>query len=137
VVTAEREWGEAVETVIGPHAVDVVYDGVGRDTFARGLDVLRPRGLMVAFGNASGPVDPVNPLTLSTKGSLFLTRPALAHYIATADELRSRATALFALVAEGALTVHIGTRLPMDAAAEAHRLLETRRTSGKVLLQPI
>lgn len=134
IVTSEQEWASAVESVAGPHAVDVVYDGVGRDTFARGLDVLRPRGYMVSFGNASGPVDPVAPLTLSQKGSLFLTRPTLAHYVATVEELRARAAAVFDLVASGALDVHVGTRLPLRDAAEAHRLLESRRTSGKVLL---
>lgn len=136
IVTSEQEWGAAVEAVAGPHAVDVVYDGVGRDTFARGLDVLRRRGYLVSFGNASGPVDPVAPLTLAQKGSLFLTRPMLAHYVATPEELRGRAAAVFELVAGGALDVHIGTRLPMPSAAEAHRLLESRATSGKVVLTP-
>lgn len=134
IVTSEQEWAAAVESVAGPHTVDVVYDGVGRDTFARGLDVLRPRGYMVSFGNASGPVDPVAPLTLSQKGSLFLTRPTLAHYVATVEELRARAAAVFDLVTSGALDVRVGTRLPLRDAAEAHRLLEGRRTSGKVLL---
>src|SRR5436305_296286 len=76
-----EDFGAAIEAVAGPKALDVVYDGVGRATFERGLDLLRPRGLMVTFGNASGPVDPVSPLTLMSKGSLFLTRPTLAHYV--------------------------------------------------------
>jgi len=134
IVTSEQEWGAAVEAVAGPNAVDVVYDGVGRDTFARDLDVLRRRGYLVSFGNASGPVDPIAPLTLSQHGSLFLTRPALAHYVATVDELRARAAAVLDLVANGTLQVHLGARLPIRNAAEAHRLLESRRTSGKVLL---
>ena len=133
-MTSEQEWGAAVEAVAGPNAVDVVYDGVGRDTFARDLDVLRRRGYLVSFGNASGPVDPIAPLTLSQHGSLFLTRPALAHYVATVDELRARAAAVLDLVANGTLQVHLGARLPIRNAAEAHRLLESRRTSGKVLL---
>jgi len=136
IVTAEEDFVSAIEAAAGPHAVDVVYDGVGRDTFAGGLDVLRRRGLMVSFGNASGPVDPVSPLVLSTKGSLFLTRPTIGDYIATTDELRGRAAAVFELVAEGALHLHIGTRLPLARAGDAHRLLEGRRTSGKVILTP-
>jgi NADPH2:quinone reductase len=134
IVTSETEWGAAVEALVGPNAVDVVYDGVGRDTFARGLDVLRRRGYLVSFGNASGPVDAIMPLTLAQKGSLFLTRPTLAHYVATAEELRARAAAVFDLVASGALEVHVGTRLPIRDAAEGHRLLESRQTSGKVVL---
>jgi NADPH2:quinone reductase len=136
IVTADQDFAAEIEAIAGPHAVDVVYDGVGRDTFDRGLDVLRPRGMMVTFGNASGPVDPVSPLVLMNKGSLFLTRPTLGHYVATTAELCERAAAVFDLVVGGDLSVHIGTRLPLDQAAEAHRLLEVRRTSGKVLLLP-
>jgi NADPH2:quinone reductase len=131
-----RNFVAEVEQVAGRNALDVVYDGVGRDTFLPGLDLLRPRGLMVSFGNASGPPDPVSPLLLSAKGSLFLTRPTIGHYIATTDELRARADALLGLVADGALDVRIGERLPLRAAAAAHELLEGRATSGKVLLIP-
>jgi NADPH2:quinone reductase len=126
----------AVERIAGPHPLDVVYDGVGRDTFTRGLDLLRPRGLMVSFGNASGPPEPLSPLLLSQKGSLFLTRPTLWDHIATTDELRGRADELLGLVAAGALDVRIGARLPLAQAREAHELLEGRRTTGKVLLLP-
>lgn len=136
VVTADEDFVAAIEAVAGPRAIDVVYDGVGRDTFARGLDVLRRRGMMVTFGNASGPVDPVSPLALSTAGSLFLTRPTLGDYVATTAELRERAGALLGLVADGALDVRVGTRLPLAEAADAHRRLEARQTSGKVLLIP-
>jgi NADPH2:quinone reductase len=136
IVTADEDFVAAVEAVAGPHAIDVVYDGVGQATFAGGLDVLRLRGLMVSFGNASGPVEPISPLQLGGKGSLFLTRPRLADYVATTPELRERAAAVFALVADQTLDVRIGTRLPMAQAAEAHHLLEARRTSGKVLLVP-
>lgn len=126
----------AVERLAGPHAVDVVYDGVGAATFDAGLDVLRPRGMMVSFGNASGPVPPVAPLTLSQKGSLYLTRPMLGHYVATTQELRRRGEAVLAWVAAGTLDVRIGLQLEMKHAARAHTLLEGRQTTGKVLLQP-
>jgi NADPH2:quinone reductase len=131
-----EDFGEAVEAVAGPRALHVVYDGVGPATFARGLDLLRPRGTMVTFGNASGPVEPVAPLTLMQKGSLFLTRPTLRDYVATTEELRARAAHLFALIAAGGLDVRIGARLPLADAAEAHRLLESRTTTGKLLLIP-
>ncbi len=137
VVDYRREdFGEAVERIAGPKALDVVYDGVGKETFLRGLDVLRPRGLMVTFGNASGPPDPVPPLLLSQKGSLFLTRPTLGHYVATTQELRARAEAVLGLVASGDLDVRVGARLPLAQARAAHELLEGRRTTGKVLLVP-
>jgi NADPH2:quinone reductase len=131
-----EDFGAAVERIAGPHALDVVYDGVGKDTFSRGLDMLRPRGLMVTFGNASGPPDPVSPLVLSQKGSLFLTRPTLVHHIATTEELRSRAEDVLGRVAAGDLAVRVGTRLPLAQARSAHELLEGRRTTGKVLLVP-
>lgn len=136
IVTSEQDFGAAIEAIAGPRAVDVVYDGVGRDTFARGLDVLRRRGMMVTFGNASGPVEPVSPLMLLTAGSLFLTRPTLADYIASTKDLRARAGAVLGLVADGSLDVRIGTCLPLAEAAEAHRRLEARETSGKVVLEP-
>jgi NADPH2:quinone reductase len=134
IITADEDFGTAVESLAGPRAMDVVYDGVGRDTFSRGLDVLRPRGMMVTFGNASGAVEPMSPLLLSTSGSLFLTRPTLGDYTATASELRDRAGAVLGLVADGSLDIRVGARLPLDDAAEAHRLLASRQTTGKVLL---
>ncbi|MDQ1287974.1 MAG: quinone oxidoreductase [Actinomycetota bacterium] len=136
IVTADEDFTTAVEAIAGKRPLDVVYDGVGRATFAGGLAVLRPRGMMVTFGNASGPVDPVNLFDLTAAGSLFLTRPSVSHYIATTPELRERAEAVLGLVADGALDVRIGTRLPLDQAAEAHRRLESRETSGKVILIP-
>ena len=126
----------AVEAVVGPKALHVVYDGVGKATFMAGLDLLRPRGMMVTFGNASGPVDPISPLLLSQKGSLFLTRPTLAHYTVTTEELRYRVGAMFGLMASGALDVRIGLRVPLAEAPRAHQLLESRQTTGKVLLEP-
>jgi NADPH2:quinone reductase len=116
--------------------VHAVYDGVGKDTFEKGLNVLRPRGFMVLFGGASGPVPPLDPLVLSTKGSLFLTRPTLAHYIATTEELKARAEAVFRMIAEGKLKLRIEHTYRLDEAARAHRELEGRRTSGKLMLIP-
>lgn len=116
--------------------VDVVYDGVGRSTFEGSLDSLRPRGLLVSFGNASGAVPEFKPLLLSQKGSLFFTRPTLGHYTATKAELRQRAGELFSWIARGELRVRIGARFPLAQAAEAHRALESRATTGKVVLIP-
>lgn len=130
------DFGEAVEEIAGPNALDVVYDGVGAATFMTGLDLLRPRGLMVSFGNASGAVPEIAPLLLSEKGSLFLTRPTMAHYLRTRGELLSRCHDLFELIGAGKLEVRIGSEYPLADAAEAHRALEERRTTGKVLLRP-
>lgn len=128
------DFATAIEALSGPKPLDIVFDGVGRATFERGLDVLRPRGIMVSFGNASGPVEPIAPLRLSRGGSLYLTRPTLDHYIATPSELRRRARDVFEAVAGGALEVRIGARFPLREATEAHRLLESRGSTGKVLL---
>ncbi|HEX2807498.1 MAG TPA: quinone oxidoreductase [Kineosporiaceae bacterium] len=136
IITGNEDFVAAIERIAGPRAVDVVYDGVGKQTFAGGLDVLRRRGTMVTFGNASGPPDPISPLTLMAKGSLYLTRPTLADYVAGAEELRRRALDVLALVAEGRLDVRIGARFPVAEAAAAHRLLEGRGTTGKVVLVP-
>jgi NADPH2:quinone reductase len=116
--------------------VNVVYDSVGKTTFLPGFDVLARRGMMALFGQSSGPVDPVDPQLLNQKGSLFLTRPTLAHYVVTRDELHARATDLFTWIAAGELSVRIGAEFPLRQAAEAHRALEGRRTTGKVLLIP-
>lgn len=136
ILYRDVDFGDAVEEIAGPNALDVVYDGVGKTVFDRSLELLRMRGMMVQFGNASGPVDPVSPLRLSRGGSLFLTRPTLFHYIATRPELTRRATDLFGWIESGALDVRIGATFPMAEAAEAHRALEGRRTTGKVLLVP-
>ncbi len=130
------DFGDAVEDIAGPRPLDVIYDGVGADTFDRGLEVLRPRGMMVTFGNASGPVEPVLPLRLMRGGSLVLTRPTLTDYIATRDELERRTSELFMWVAEGRLVVDIGHRVPLADARKAHELLEGRGTTGKLLLIP-
>lgn len=135
IVYTREDFGKEVRRITEGRGVDVVYDSVGRSTFLPGLDLLRPRGLMVLFGQSSGPVDPVDPQVLAQKGSLFLTRPTLAYHTATPDELRGRAGDLFAWVESGQLTVRIGAEYPLEAAAEAHRALEGRRTTGKVLLR--
>jgi NADPH:quinone reductase len=129
-----RDFASAVEAVAGPHSLAVVYDGVGASTFDAGLGLLRPMGVMVAFGNAGGPVPPVDPLRLSRGGSLYLTRPTLGTYIADTATLRRRAAELFAAVADGSLDVLVGARYPLDEAGTAHAALEGRRTVGKVLL---
>jgi NADPH2:quinone reductase len=133
---SETDFVEAVEEICGPNTIDVVYDGVGASTFESSLDLLRPRGLMVSFGNASGPAPKISPLVLSQKGSLFLTRPTMAHYISTREELLGRCRDLFDWIRSGVLEVRIGSEYPLADAAEAHRALEGRRTTGKVLLRP-
>jgi NADPH:quinone reductase len=114
----------------------VVYDGVGRATFDDGLAALRPRGMMVLYGAASGPVPPVDPQRLNSGGSLFLTRPTLWHYTADADELRWRASEVFDWIAKDELDVRIGGTYPLADAARAQEDLASRRTTGKLLLLP-
>jgi len=116
--------------------VDVVYDGIGRATFDNSLACLRPRGLLALFGQASGPVPPFDLQRLNAGGSLVVTRPSLAHFVATREELRMRADAVLHAVATGQLQVRIGARFPLADAAGAHRALESRATTGKVLLLP-
>ena len=130
----EEDFAEALAA--RGEVVDVVYDGVGRATFERGLACLRPRGTMVLFGQASGAVEPVDPQRLSQGGSLFLTRPTLAHYVRTPEELRWRAGEVFDAITGGELEVRIDRTWPLEEAAEAHRYLEARRTRGKLLLEP-
>jgi NADPH2:quinone reductase len=116
--------------------VDVVYDSVGKTTFDKSLRSLRPRGMLVLFGQSSGAVSPIDPQTLAAKGSLFLTRPTLGHYTATREELLSRANDLFAWVKSGELKVRIDRTFPLAEAAAAHSALESRETTGKLLLIP-
>ncbi|MFI6792549.1 quinone oxidoreductase family protein [Nonomuraea sp. NPDC050383] len=116
--------------------MDVVYDGVGAATFDGGLKALRPRGLMALYGAASGPVPPVDPQTLNKNGSLFLTRPTLADYIADREELLQRASDLFGWIREGRLRINVSARYPLAEAARAHEDLTSRRTTGKLLLIP-
>jgi NADPH2:quinone reductase len=135
IVYTREDFVAETKRLTDGRGVQVVYDSVGRATFLPGLDVLAPRGMMVLFGQSSGPVDPIDPQLLARKGSLFLTRPILAWYTATPEELRQRADDIFALVGAGQLTVRIGAEFPLEQAAEAHRALEGRRTTGKVLLR--
>jgi NADPH:quinone reductase len=116
--------------------VDVVYDSVGKDTFFPSLDCLRPLGMMVSFGNASGPVPPIAPLELSKRGSLYLTRPTLAHYVPTREALERAARELFGVVRRGVVKLHVGQRYPLSEAARAHTDLEARRTTGATVLIP-
>lgn len=116
--------------------LDVIYDSVGRTTFEKGLDILRPRGFMVLFGQSSGAVPPLDPQVLNAKGSLFLTRPSLGHYTQTREELLERAGDLFHWIAQGKLDVRVDRVLPLSQAAAAHTALESRATTGKVLLEP-
>ncbi|WP_437941918.1 quinone oxidoreductase family protein [Sorangium sp. So ce341] len=120
----------------GGAGVDVVYDGVGRDTFEKSLGALRPRGMLVLFGQSSGPVPAFDPQILSQKGSLFLTRPTLGHHTATREELLQRAEDVLGAIARGELTISVGATYPLAEAAEAHRALAGRATTGKVLLVP-
>ncbi|MER5421540.1 quinone oxidoreductase family protein [Streptosporangium roseum] len=128
-------FSEAVRELTGS-GVHVVYDGVGAATFDGSIASLRPRGMMALYGQASGPVAPVDPQVLNQHGSLFLTRPTLVHYVATRDELTWRASDLFNWIASGQLKVHISHRYPLAEAARAHEDLEARRTTGKLLLIP-
>jgi NADPH2:quinone reductase len=135
VVYTRDDWAAEVRRLTGGRGVRVVYDSVGAATFAAGLGVLAPRGLMALFGQSSGPVPPVDPQLLNRSGSLFLTRPTLAHHVATREELLWRAGELFAWVAAGALDVRVGAEFALADAGEALRALEGRRTTGKVLLR--
>jgi NADPH2:quinone reductase len=125
-----------VKQITGGAGVQVVYDSVGRTTFMKGLDCLARRGMMVLLGQSSGPVEPFDLSLLSRKGSLFVTRPSLVHHIASRAELLERASEVLDGVADSTLTVRIGREMPLSEAEAAHRELEGRRTTGKVLLIP-
>jgi len=134
IVYTAADFESEVKRLTGGKGVDVVYDSVGRTTFAKGLNCLRPRGMMVLWGQASGAVEPIDPQMLNQKGSLYLTRPSLGAYIATRDELMARAGDLLRWHAAGELDVRIDRTWPLEQAAEAHRYMEGRQTVGKVLL---
>ena len=125
---------ERVKALTDGAGVPVVYDSVGKDTFIASLDCLQPRGLMVSYGNASGPVDPFSPGLLAVRGSLFLTRPTLATYIGTRDELDAAAADLFGVVESGAVKIAVSQTFPLEDAADAHRALESRQTTGSTVL---
>jgi NADPH2:quinone reductase len=134
IVYTKQDFVAEVNRITAGEKLPVVYDSVGRDTFMKSLDCLKLRGLMVSFGNASGPVEPISPLLLSQKGSLYLTRPTLFHYIATRGQLEKSAGELFAMVESGKVKVEVKQRFPLKDAAEAHRQLEARKTTGSTIL---
>ena len=134
IVYTKQDFVAEVNKITAREKLPVVYDSVGRDTFMKSLDCLKLRGLMVSFGNASGPVDPISPLLLSQKGSLYLTRPTLFHYVATRAELERSAGELFDMVLSGEVKIEVKQRIPLKDAAEAHRQLEARKTTGSTVL---
>ena len=134
IVYTRQDFVAEVDRITGGEKLPVVYDGVGRETFMKSLDCIRPRGLMVSFGNASGPVDPFPIAILAQKGSLFLTRPAMYEYTATSTELQRSAADLFEAVTSGKVKIEVKQRFPLKDAAEAHRAIEARKTSGSTVL---
>ncbi|HET6935102.1 MAG TPA: quinone oxidoreductase [Candidatus Angelobacter sp.] len=136
IVYTRQDFEAETKRLTDNKGVHVVYDGVGKSTFDQDLNVLRPRGYLVLFGGASGAVPPFDPIKLSQKGSLFLTRPSLVHYVATREELEQRATDVFNMIASGKLKLRIGHTYKLEQVQQAHRDLEGRKTTGKVLLIP-
>jgi NADPH2:quinone reductase len=136
ILYTREDFLEAVKRLTGSAGVDVVYDSVGKTTFEKSLDCLKPLGMIVFFGNSSGPGPPIDPLVLSRKGSLFLTRPNLLHYIADRASLEARAGDVLGAAAAGRLAVRIDRTFPLSEAAAAHRALQGRETAGKLLLVP-
>ena len=134
ILYTRQDFAEEVEKLTSGQKLPVVYDSVGKSTFLKSLDCLHARGLMVSFGNASGPVELISPLLLSQKGSLFLTRPTLFHYIATRQELERSAAELFEIVRSGQVKIEVKQCFPMREAADAHRALEARETTGSTIL---
>ena len=132
----EQDFEAEVKRLTDGQGVHVAYDSVGKTTWEKSMNCLRPRGYLVLFGNASGPVPPVDPLLLSRLGSIFLTRPTLVDYTATREELQRRANDVLGWIQTGKLRLRIDRTLPLSDASEAHRLLEGRQTTGKVLLIP-
>jgi NADPH2:quinone reductase len=134
IVYSEQDFVAEVNRITNGEKLPVVYDSVGRDTFMRSLDCLKVRGLMVSFGNASGPVEPFSPLVLSQKGSLYLTRPTLVHYVTSREQLENSAKELFEVVAKGKVKIEVQQRFALKDAAEAHRALQARETTGSTIL---
>ena len=132
----QQDFEAETKRITDGKGVHVVYDGVGKSTFDKDLNVMRPRGYVVLFGGASGPVPPFDPIKLSQKGSLFLTRPTLLHYTSTREELEWRATDVFKMIIEGKLKLRIEHIYKLEEAQQAHRDLEARKTTGKLLLIP-
>ena len=136
IVYTREDFVARVREITDGAGVPVVYDSVGKDTFLKSLDCLRPRGLMASFGQSSGAVESFNPGLLAAKGSLYLSRPSLMVYTASRGELEESAAALFAIVASGKVKIEIHNRYPLSEAAQAHRDLEARKTTGSTVLQP-
>jgi NADPH2:quinone reductase len=136
IVYTRENFVERVKEITGGKGVPVVYDSVGKDTYPASLDCLRPRGMFVTFGNSSGPIGEMNPLILSLKGSLFMTRPTLGHYTGTRSELEETANDLFDVVKKGHVKLEINQTYPLKDAAQAHRDLETRKTTGQTVMLP-
>ena len=136
ILYTQSDFEAETKRLTGGKGVDVVYDSVGKTTFEKGLNVLRPRGVMVLFGGSSGAVPPFDLIALSQKGSLYVTRPTLTHYIATREELMARSGAVLGMMAAGKLKLRIEHKYPLAEAQRAHRDLEGRKTTGKLLLIP-
>ncbi len=136
ILYTQQDFEAETKRLTGGKGVHVVYDSVGKTTFEKGLNILRPRGMMALFGGSSGAVPPFDPIALSQKGSLYLTRPSLMNYIATREELVDRSAAVFGMIAAGKLKLRIGHTYPLAEAQRAHRDLEGRQTTGKLLLIP-
>jgi NADPH:quinone reductase len=136
ILYMQDDFEAETKRLTGGKGIDVVYDSVGKTTFEKGLNLLRPRGIMVLYGGSSGAVAPIDPLLLTQKGSLFLTRPSLGHYVITTQELRERADAVFGMIRDGKLKLRIEHTYPLADAQQAHRELEGRKTTGKLLLLP-
>lgn len=136
ILYTQTDFEAETQRLTGGHGVNVVYESVGKTTFDKSLNLLRPRGYLVLFGQASGPVPPLDPSILNTKGSLFLTRPSLTHYVASRQEMLQRAGDLFEWLKNGELSLRIDRQMPLAEAAEAQRLLASRQTAGKLLLIP-
>jgi NADPH2:quinone reductase len=136
ILYTKQDFETETKRLTGGKGVDVVYDSVGKDTFEKGLNVLRPRGYMVLFGGSSGAVPPFDLIQLSTKGSLFVTRPSMVHYTATREELLARSGAVFGMIANGKLKLRSEHSYPLADAGQAHEDLEGRKTTGKLLLIP-
>ncbi len=136
ILYTHQDFEAETKRITGGKGVDVVYDSVGKTTFEKGLNVLRPRGMMVLFGGSSGAVPPFDLITLSQKGSLYVTRPTLTNYITTRQDLVARSSAVLNMVAEGKLKLRIEHTYPLAEAQRAHRDLEGRKTTGKLLLIP-
>jgi len=136
IVFTQQDFDPEVKRLTGGKGVDVVYDGVGKATFEKNLNVMRLRGMLVLYGMSSGPVPPVDPAKLSEKGSLYMARTTLAHFTATREELRARSGALFEMIANGKLKLRIAKTYSLAEAAQAHRDMEARKIAGKLLLIP-